>query len=696
MSHSEQTGLFADLLFELGTEELPPLALTRLADALANGIIEGLDQVSLSHADVQVFATPRRLAVLIPDCQTRQADQSLQRKGPAVKAAFDADGNPTRAATGFASSCGLSVDQLQTETTNKGEWLVAMIDKPGQTANELLPEIASRALDKLPIPKRMRWGASDVQFVRPVHWLVFLLGDAIVDCNLLGISAGRQTYGHRFHAPAAITLNSASEYLDKLNDAAFVIPDFSKRREVIRQQVIAEATRLGSHAELDDALLDEVTALNEWPTAISGGFDAEFLEVPQEALILTMKKNQKYFPLLDDKGALLNHFITIANIESKQPEVIAAGNERVIRPRLADAKFFWEKDAATTLEQRLEALKDVVFQKSLGSLYDKSARVAATASSLANALGGDAALCKRAGLLSRTDLNTEMVLEFASMQGIMGRYQAQRDGETDELATAMDEFYMPRYSGDQLPQTPTGIAIALADRMDTLLGIFAIGMKPTGDKDPFGLRRSALGILRILKDHALNINLATLLEASAKQLSETIDTSDILGEVHEFLIERLKGIYKEEGIDSPMFDAVAASKPLTITDFDQRITAIKAFNAISESADLAAANKRIRNILRKSESEPVSLDPDLLKETAELELASLVSEVALETGELIEQRNYTDCLLALAKLKPPVDAFFDNVMVMDDDPNIRGNRLALLSLLSDVLSQVADISQLSR
>lgn len=694
---STQHAEHADLLFELGTEELPPLALMPLAKALADGFQQGLEAARLAHGDARIFATPRRLAVFIADCQTRQADQHQRRKGPSVKAAFDADGNPTRAATGFATSCGVSVNELERELTDKGEWLIARIDKPGQVASALLPGIAAQALDRLPIPKRMRWGASEAQFVRPVHWLVFLLGTELVECTLLDTPSDRQTFGHRFHAPAAIELNQASDYPARLGADAWVIPDFNERREHVRHQVVAEAERLGGQADLDEALLDEVTALNEWPVAVSGQFDAAFLEVPQEALILTMKKNQKYFPLLDSKGGLLNHFITIANIASQRPELIAAGNERVITPRLADAKFFWEKDAATTLEQRVEGLKDVVFQKALGSLYDKSQRVASIARTLAPKLGADAVLCERAGLLSRADLNTEMVLEFASMQGIMGRYQALRDGEPEELANAMDEMYMPRYSGDRLPQAPVGIALALADRIDTLLGIFSIGMKPSGDKDPFALRRAALGILRILKEYRLAISLDDLLAEAALHLGE-LATRENQSEVRSFLVERLKGLYRESGTDAPMFDAVSALRPETIVDFDQRLVALQRFVEIPEAAELAAANKRIRNILKKvdTDSLPADFDSALFRDDAERHLSDALAGPGSEVNQLIDQKDYSAALGILARLKASIDAFFDKVMVMDDDIAIRNNRLALLTRLAAVLGSVADISQLSR
>ena len=685
----------ATLLFELGTEELPPKALKRLSEALTQHFIDGLAQAGLEHAEVEAFATPRRLALRIQDCMLKQPDRQIERRGPALQAAYDKQGNPSKAAEGFARSCGTTVDQLSKLETDKGTWLAYQVEQPGQPASELLPGIAEQALNKLPIPKRMRWGASEAQFVRPVHWLLFLHGEMVVECTLLDAKADRLTYGHRFHHPAAITVFNPDDYASVLEEMGQIIPGFEARRAKIRQAVEQSAAALGGHADLDDDLLDEVTALNEWPVPISASFEERFLEVPQEALVATMKGNQKYFPLFDGEGRLMNHFITIANIDSPQPELIQEGNQRVIRPRLADAMFFWEQDGKKRLEDHLESLKSVVFQNKLGSMYDKSARVSRLAATIASQTGGDSALAERAGLLSRCDLMTDMVFEFPDMQGVMGRYQAQRDGESPELAVAMDEFYMPRFSGDQLPQSPTGIAISLAEKLDTLVGIFGIGQRPTGDKDPFALRRAALGALRIIREHSLTLNLRELLNTVAESMADRLSEEDVAGTVYDFMLERLKGIYQEEGVSVDLFQAVAEVKPLTISDFDQRIQAMGEFRQLPEAASLAAANKRIRNILKKS-SETLSerADAQLFQDQAERDLLAKLDELTPQAQPLFEQGEYAQGLRILASLKQPVDDFFDQVMVMAEDEQLRINRLSLLSQLETLFLSVADISLL--
>jgi glycyl-tRNA synthetase beta chain len=685
----------ADLLFELGTEELPPVALEKLSDALTREFMAGLDNVGLAYEKVTAYAAPRRLALLVEALETRQADREVQRRGPAVKAAFDADGNATKAAEGFARSCGVTVAELTREVTDKGEWLAYKVLETGKAASELLPAIAENALNKLPIPKRMRWGASEAQFVRPVHWLLFLHGDAVVDCTLLDAKAGRLTYGHRFHHSAAITIDQPNSYAQVLEETGKVIAHFATRREKIKAMVEQTASGLNGVAEMDTALLDEVTALNEWPTPIAGSFEAKFLDVPHEALVTTMKSNQKYFPVFDASGNLLNHFITIANIESKDPATIRAGNERVVRPRLADAMFFWQQDGKKRLEDHQESLKKVVFQKQLGSMYDKSTRVAELAADIAAQIDGDVELAHRAGLLSRCDLMTEMVGELASMQGIMGRYQAQRDGEPEELAQAMDEFYMPRFSGDQLPQSKTGIAIALAERLDTLVGIFGIGMKPTGDKDPFALRRAALGVLRILREHHLSLNLNSLLAKTQQQLANHLTEDNILLDVEAFMLERLRGLYNDENIAADVFAAVAAVKPDNLADFEQRIKAVTAFRVLPEAEALAAANKRIANLLKKVQGTiPEQVNDTLFSEQAERDLHQAINAMQQELAPLKAHANYDAMLKTLAGLRSHVDSFFDNVMVMADDETVRNNRLALLNKLSAMFLQVADISLL--
>jgi glycyl-tRNA synthetase beta chain len=686
-----------DLIFELGTEELPPVALKKLSAALESEFISGLKKAGLEHGPVISHAAPRRLALLVEGLATRQPDRRIEKRGPAVQAAFDSEGNPSKAAEGFARSCGTSVDKLSRLKTDKGEWLAYQIEEKGKAAADLLPEIAENALNRLPIPKRMRWGSSEAQFVRPVHWLLFRHGDEIVPCTLLDAEAGSVSYGHRFHHPEAISIQTPSEYADKLESEGKVIAHFATRRENIKAQVEKVAETLGGRADMDDALLDEVTALNEWPVAITGSFEKRFLEVPPEALILTMKKNQKYFPLFDKEGRLMNHFITIANIDSPRPEVIAQGNERVIRPRLADAMFFWEQDGKRKLEDLVESLKSVVFQKDLGSMHEKTHRVAALARWIAEQNHADPSLAERAALLSRCDLMTNMVGEFADMQGIMGRYQALRDGEPEEVALALEEFYLPRYSGDRLPVTPTGIALALAEKTDTLMGIFGIGMKPTGDKDPFALRRAALGLLRIIREHSLTIELDALLQQAEATLGTLIKDAGTRDQVKQFLMDRLKVLLADEGMDSRLFEAVAAVKPTTLPDLDARIQAVRSFLDLPEAESLAAANKRIRNILKKSDDAiPDQVDKSLLREDAEQALFTTLEEMEQKVSPLLERKDYGAALKALAGLRQAVDPFFDDVMVNVDDTALRTNRLALLKNLSGLFLQVADISLLQQ
>lgn len=685
----------ADLLFELGTEELPPVALKKLSEALTREFLAGLENAKLSHGEVNSYAAPRRLAVLIRDLETAQADREVERRGPAVKAAFDADGNATKAAEGFARSCGTTVDQLGRMQTDKGEWLVYQVHEAGKAASELLPAIAENALNKLPIPKRMRWGSSEAQFVRPVHWLAFIHGDQVVDCTILEAKAGNTTRGHRFHHPAEITIDAPANYAELLESQGKVIAHFETRRNTVEAQVKITATQLGGQADIDPALLDEVTALNEWPMPVAGNFEEIYLEVPHEALVTTMKTNQKYFPVFSVDGQLMNFFITIANVESKDPSVISAGNERVIRPRLADAMFFWKQDGKKRLEDHVESLKKVVFQKQLGSMYDKSQRVASLAATIAGHIGGEVELARRAGELSRCDLMTEMVNEFASMQGIMGRYQANRDGERKELAQAMDEFYMPRFSGDQLPKSQTGIAIALAERLDTLVGIFGIGMKPTGDKDPFALRRAALGALRIMREHSLPLNLVELLAEAEKNLGSVLTESNVADDVEQFMHDRLRGLLADDGVAHDLFDAVAAVRPQTLGDFDQRIQAVTDFRALAESEALAAANKRIGNILKKAEGDiPNDVDTQLFEGDAENQLHAQLEEIANLNTPLLASADYAGVLKNLAGLRAVVDSFFDGVMVMADDPAIKNNRLALLAKLQAQFLKVADVSLL--
>ncbi len=685
----------ANLIFELGTEELPPKALKKLSVAFTEEFVKGLNDAGLQFGEVSAYAAPRRLALLVRDCATAQPDRDIERRGPALKAAYDGDGNPTKAAEGFAKSCNTTVDQLQKLETDKGSWLVFNVHQKGQQAVDLLPGIAENALNKLPIPKRMRWGDSDAQFVRPVHWLLFMLGDSVVPCTLLDAKASKETYGHRFHHPHAITLYNPDDYAEVLGSLGKVIAHFDTRRARVKHLVEQAAGDIGGVPDLDDDLLDEVTALNEWPMPITGTFEERFLEVPQEALVATMKGNQKYFPVFSKDGQLMNKFITIANIESKQPDLIRQGNERVVRPRLADAMFFWEQDGKKRLQDHVGKLEHVVFQKDLGSMRDKSARVAELAAFIAQQIGGDEGLTRRAGELSRCDLMTEMVFEFPEMQGIMGRYQARRDGEPDELALAMDEFYMPRFSGDRLPETKTGIAISLAEKIDTLVGIFGIGLKPTGDKDPFALRRAALGALRILREHALPIDLVALLQKAEAGLQGQLKEQGIADQVYDFMLERLKGIYSESGTSHDTFEAVANIRPKTIADFEHRIRVVTDFRALPEAEALSAANKRIGNILKKTdEAVPDQVDPDLFELTAEKALHDHLLAAEKAIAPLMAESNYGAALQVLAHLRGPVDTFFDDVMVMAEKAAVRGNRLAMLKTMSQQFLQVADISVL--
>ena len=685
----------ADLLFELGTEELPPTALKRLSGALCQAFAEGLRKCGLEFGAIRGFATPRRLALTIEALARQQPDREVERRGPAFAAAYGPDGLPTKAAEGFARSCGVTVADLKCVETDKGAWLAYRVREPGRPAVELLPAVAEDALAALPIPKRMRWGDSDAEFVRPAHWVVFLHGESLVPCEILGCQAGRHTRGHRFHHGGEIEIPAPRDYARLLEEEGRVIADFGRRAERIRAEVHAAAETLGGLVELDEALLDEVTALVEWPVAITAGFEERFLDAPQEALILTMKKNQKYFPVMDDRGRLLPRFITIANLDSPRPEVIRAGNERVVRPRLADAMFFWEQDGKRSLAERLDSLKAIVFQSGLGSLHDKSVRVSQLAATIAGELGEDVALAARAGLLCRCDLVTETVFEFPEMQGVMGRYQATRDGEPPALAAALDEFYRPRYSGDELPAGGAGLAVGLADRLDTLIGIFGLGQRPTGDKDPFALRRAALGVLRMLVERRLPLDLRQLLAKAAAGLQPWVQRAGVVEEVYQFMLERLKGLYAEQGIGAEVFEAVAEVHPTRPADFELRLRAVLEFRALPEAAALAAANKRIRNLLRKaSDDVPETVDESLFAAPEEQALWNALRAKDLELQPLLAMADYTVALRQLAALREPVDRFFDGVMVMVEEPAIRVNRLALLGALYRLFRQVADVGHL--
>jgi len=684
-----------DFLFELGTEELPPKALKKLSDALGREVAAGLKNAELNHGEVQLFATPRRLAVLVSQLDARQADKTVERRGPAVAAAFDDEGKPTQAAQGFARSCGVEVDQLETLETKKGAWLMYHLQQPGKPAQELLPTIVNEALAKLPIPKRMRWGNLLAEFVRPVHWLVMLFGDEIIDAEIYGVRSGRETRGHRFHHPEILSLSQPSVYATLLENEGQVMVDFNTRRETIRTQVLAAVEPLNGRAVIDDALLDEVTGMVEWPVAVVGDFDRRFLELPAEVLVSAMKSHQKYFHVIDEQGRLLPHFVTISNIQSRDIAVVRSGNERVIRPRLSDAVFFWEQDKKIGLAGQGLRLQSVVFQKKLGTLLDKTQRVTALCSNIAQQLDVSAQLAEQAAQLSKCDLMTDMVGEFPELQGIMGRYYAQHDGLDDAVSMALDEQYMPRHAGDCLPATSLGQALALADKLDTLTGLFLVNQIPSGTKDPFALRRASLGILRTIIENELGeLDLDQLIGAALKshQQGES-DKTEVASKVFDFMMDRLRGSYLDQGISHDVFDAVLACRPARPVDFDDRIKAVTAFRALPDAESLAAANKRIANILRQSKDDiPSSVDESLLTEAAEQLLSQRLMALSTELQPLLSKRNYTEVLTRLATLRDSVDSFFDDVMVMVDDEAVRRNRLALLASLRRLFLQVADVS----
>ena len=687
-----------DFLVEIGTEELPPKSLLVLADAFAQGIARGLADAALAHGALERFATPRRLAVRVRRLAARQPDRVIEKRGPPLKAAFDGQGTPTQAALAFARGCGVEVGDLERFETPKGVWLVHRGTEPGASTADLLPGIVHASLDALPIARRMRWGAGDAQFVRPVHWVLMLFGREVVPCEILGVSASKLTRGHRFLAPRDLRVASPAAYVGLLHRRGRVMVDIHERRETIRQGVLAAAERLGGEAVIDEALLDEVTALVEWPVPLAGRFDERFLELPQEVPIATMQDHQRYFPVRSADGRLMPWFITVSNIESADPAQVIAGNERVIRPRLSDAAFFWSTDRQQRLDARCAGLQRVTFQTQLGSLHDKTVRVRALARSIAQAIGSDAALADRAAELAKCDLLTLMVGEFPELQGLMGRYYAQHDAEPAEVAEALREQYLPRYAGDELPATRTGMALAIADKLDTIAGIFATGQKPTGTRDPFGLRRAALGLLRISIGRRLDLDLPQLIGQALASLPFTAP-ADCAQDVYDYVIERLRAHYLEgtAGLDTTteMFDAVLATRPASALDFDDRLRALAAFLELPDADSLTAANKRIVNILRKATGTvPAQVDENLLLDPAEQILAEQVQAMARLVEPLYASREYTQALQTLAALRPAVDQFFDSVMVMAEDPALRANRLALLARMQSLFMHAADLSRL--
>jgi len=685
-------------LVEIGTEELPPKALRSLSAAFSQAVVNGIAAAGLHHGAIESFATPRRLALKVPGLQSQQPDQEIVVRGPPVKVAFGENGHATRAAQSFAEKNGVTVQDLGREQTDKGEWLVYRGLEQGKPAAQLLPAIVQASLDALPIPKRMRWGDGDAEFVRPVHWVVMLMDRDIVPGSLLGIAAGRLTHGHRFHAPGGISLESADEYPAKLEQEGCVIADFDRRRARIEELAREAASAVGARPVSDDALYDEVCALVEWPVAVRGGIDQRFLELPREVLIATLQGHQRYFPLQDKAGNLLPEFVTISNIESRQPEQVRLGNERVVRPRLADAEFFWRTDRKHPLADNSDKLDAIVFQQDLGSLGDKTRRVEQLAVDIADTLGVQQSLVQRAAMLGKCDLASSMVGEFPELQGTMGRYYALADGEPEPVAAALEEQYLPRHAGDALPAGAVGQVLAIADRVDTLCGIFAIGQRPSGSRDPFGLRRGALGLVRILIEHRLDLDLPAVITRGLAMQPVAAPGKGLDVEVYQYVMDRLKAYYLEEsgaGFSAEMFAAVMAKRPSSPLDFDQRLRAVLAFSGMPEADSLAAANKRVANILKKSE-EPVgqTVNPDLFTLPEESALQARMEVLESQVRPLLQQRDYTSALARLAQLREPVDAFFDKVMVMDPDPDLRANRLALLGKMRELFLYSADLSLL--
>jgi len=688
-----------DFLVEVGTEELPPLSLPELEAAFAEGIRKGLGEASLPHGEIRSFATPRRLAVLVRDLADMQPAQSIRLKGPPVSAAFGKDGSANPAALKFAEKCGVEVSALKRITEGKGEFLFFEGSKSGQKTASLLTGIVQRSLDQLPIPKRMRWGASDAEFVRPVHWLVLLHGAELIPARLLDTDSRSATRGHRFMAPQEFPLAQPADYEATLR-VGKVVADFAARRALIREQVIALGKSLGGSAIVDEALLDEVTALVEWPCAIAGSFETRFLELPREVLISTLQHHQRYFPVQGAGGKLLAHFITVSNIESREPDKVRAGNERVVRPRLSDAAFFWSQDRKQPLAARREALDAVTFQAKLGSIGDKVRRVAALAGEIALLIDADASQAKRAAELAKCDLLSSMVGEFPELQGIMGRYYATADGEAADVAAAIDEHYMPRGAGGALPATGAGTAVALADKLDTLAGIFAIGQKPSGTRDPFGLRRAAIGVLRILVEKKLDLDLQALV-ARAVAL-QPVPNPGAATELWDYIVERLRAYFIDPAsaasvanVGTEMFDAVRAANPVSPLDFAARLQALVKFLALPEAASLTAANKRISNILRKAElAAGGAVDVGLLRESAEKALHEALAGLLGDVDRALGKRDYAAALTRLTTLRPAVDAFFDGVMVNAEDASLRRNRLALLAQLRQQFARIADLSYL--
>ncbi len=682
-------------LVEIGTEELPPKALRSLAESFAANLTAELDAANLAHGKVEWFAAPRRLAVKVSNLSAAQADREVEKRGPAIAQAFDAEGKATKAAEGWARGCGITVDQADRLVGDKGEWLVYRAHVKGESAQALLPAMIATSLQKLPIPKLMRWGDSDVQFVRPVHTVTLLLGDELIPGTILGIDSARTIRGHRFMGEPEFTIDNADQYPQILAERGKVIADYEQRKATIKQGAEKAAAEIGGIADLSDSLLEEVTSLVEWPVVLTAKFEEKFLAVPAEALVYTMKGDQKYFPVYDAANKLLPNFIFVANVESKDPQQIISGNEKVVRPRLADAEFFFNTDRKKRLEDNLPRLETVLFQKQLGTLRDKTDRIQALTGWIADKIGANVENAKRAGLLSKCDLMTNMVFEFTDTQGVMGMHYARHDGEAEEVAVALNEQYQPRFAGDQLPESLVACALAIADKMDTLAGIFGIGQHPKGDKDPFALRRAALGALRIIVEKNLPLDLQTLTEEAVRLYGDKLTNEKVVDDVVDFMLGRFRAWYQEEGHAVDTIQAVLARRPTKPADFDARVKAVTYFRTLDEAATLAAANKRVSNILAKStEALYDQVHASVLKEPSEVKLATHLVVLRDKLEPLFAAGEYQEALVELAALREPVDAFFDGVMVMAEDEAVRINRLTLLSKLRELFLQVADISVL--
>ena len=683
-----------NFLVEIGTEELPPKALKTLATSFADNVEAELNLAGLSFDKIEWFAAPRRLAVKVLNLATQQPSKEIEKRGPAVSAAFDAEGKPTKAAEGWARGCGITVEQAERIATDKGEWLVHRAKIEGQPTKNLLNDIVANALAKLPIPKPMRWADKTVQFIRPVHTVTMLLGDELIEGEILGVASARTIRGHRFLGEKEFEIQHADQYPQLLREKGSVVADFNERKAEILAKSQAKATALGGVADIEESLLEEVTSLVEYPNVLAAKFEERFLAVPAEALVYTMKGDQKYFPIYDKDGKLLPHFIFVSNINPEDPTAIIEGNEKVVRPRLTDAEFFFKTDLKQKLVDRLPRLETVLFQQQLGTLKDKTDRIEQLAGEIAKQIGADEAKAKRAGLLSKCDLMTNMVFEFTDTQGVMGMHYARHDGEDEEVAVALNEQYMPRFAGDELPKSLVASAVALADKFDTLTGIFGIGQAPKGSADPFALRRAALGALRIIVEKNLPLDLEDLVKKSTALFGDKLTNQNVVTDVVDFMLGRFRAWYQDEGIAVDVIQAVLARRPTRPADFDARVRAVSHFRTLDSAEALAAANKRVSNILAKADAAIGEINLTACVEPAEKALAEAVLALRTEVQPLIAQGDYTTVLDKLANLRAPVDSFFDNVMVNAEDPALRQNRLAILNTLQGLFLQVADISVL--